>query len=118
MIAFCGINCDECLSYIGTITGEISLLEKMNENYGDKNTDAIDFICLGCKNNDVKLIATDYSRCKIRICAMEKKKGFCSTCEEYESCEYVKLYRGDGTSRDKRNVFLREKYIRASGGHI
>ncbi len=72
MIAYCGINCDECSSCIGTITGEMSLLVKMNEKYGDKDSDAVDFVCLGRKNKDVKLIASDCARCKIRMCAMER----------------------------------------------
>lgn len=115
MIAYCGINCDECPSYIGTITGEMSLLVKMNEKYGDKNSDAVDFVCLGCKNKDVKLIASDCARCKIRICAMEREKDFCATCQEYESCDVVKPYRGDGTSiRDKRNALLQKKYLRSN----
>lgn len=31
MIAYCGINCDECPSYKGTITGDETLLLKMKE---------------------------------------------------------------------------------------
>ncbi|MBN1535554.1 MAG: DUF3795 domain-containing protein [Anaerolineales bacterium] len=115
MIAYCGIHCDECPSYMGTITGDETLLIKMNEEYGNEKTDAIDFVCLGCKYFDVKLIATDCAECPIRLCAMAKGKDFCATCVEYESCDTVKPYRGDGTSiRDKRNAFLRAKNIRAN----
>ena len=35
MIAHCGIDCDECPSYKGTIAGDESLLVEMNEKYGD-----------------------------------------------------------------------------------
>jgi len=115
MIAYCGINCDECPSYMGTITGDETLLVKMNEEFGDAKTDAIDFVCLGCKYDDVKLIATDCARCAIRSCAMANGKDFCAICAEFETCDTVKPYRGDGTSiRDKMNAFLRAKYIRAN----
>jgi len=44
MIAHCGINCDECPSYIGTITGDETLLVKMNKEFGNQKMDAIDFV--------------------------------------------------------------------------
>ncbi len=116
MIAYCGINCSECPSYKGTITGDETLLMKMNEEFGTEETDSIDFVCLGCKYRDIKLIASDCAKCLIRSCAKTKDIDFCSTCEEYITCEYVKPYRGDGTSpRDKMNAFLRAKNLRATG---
>lgn len=115
MIAHCGINCDECPSYKGTITGDETLLVGMNKDYGNEKMDAIDFVCLGCKYSDLKLIATDCAACAIRACAQAKGIDFCATCEDYESCETVKPYRGDGTSpRDKMNTFIRSKFLRAS----
>ena len=116
MLAHCGIICEECPSYQGTMTGDETLLEKMNQEYGDGKTDAIDFVCLGCKYTDVKLIASDCAHCAIRLCALAKGRDFCATCADYETCETVKPYRGDGTSvRDKRNAFLRAKFSRANG---
>jgi len=53
----------------GTLTGDETLLAKVNEEFGDGKTDAIDFVCLGCKYCDVKLIATDCAVCAIRLCA-------------------------------------------------
>ena len=116
MIAYGVINCDECPSYKGTITGDETLLVKMNQEFGDGGTDATDFVCLGCKYHDVKLIATDCARCKIRSCAQARGKDFCATCDEFETCDHMIPYRGDGTStRDKRNAFLRAKNMRANG---
>lgn len=116
MLAYCGIHCDECPSYKGTLTGDETLLVKMNEEYGTEKTDAIDFVCLGCKFDDLRLIATDCAACTIRVCARVKEIDFCSTCAEYPTCDKVKPYRGDGTSpRDKMNAFLRAKYLRANG---
>ncbi len=116
MIAYCGINCDECPSYVGTITGDETLLVKMNETYGTEQTDSIDFVCLGCKYSYLKLLATDCAVCVIRLCAMAKGKDFCATCAEYETCDTVKPYRGDGSSpRDKMNAFLKAKFMRANG---
>lgn len=113
MIAYCGINCFECASYIGTITGDESLLIKMNKEFGTEKTDAIDFVCLGCKYQDLKLIATDCSKCQIRACAQNKKIDFCATCTEYDTCDTVKPYRGDGKKpRDRMNAFLQKKYYR------
>ena len=116
IIAYCGIHCEECPSYIGTMTGDEALLVKMNEDFGNGKMDAIDFVCLGCKVSDMKLIATDCAACAIRLCAMAKNKDFCATCDEFKTCENMKPYRGDGTSiRDKRNAFIRAKYMRANG---
>ncbi len=115
MIAHCGINCDECLSYIGTIAGDETQLAEMNKQFGNEKTDPIDFVCLGCKYSDVKLIATDCAACAIRSCAQAKGMDFCATCDEYETCDTVKPYRGDGTSpRDKMNAFIRAKNSRAA----
>lgn len=114
MIAHCGINCYECASYLGTIKGDIAQLEKMNKDFGDDKSDAIDFVCLGCKYSDLNLIASDCARCAIRVCAIKKGIDICATCIEYETCETVKPYRGDGTSaRDKMNDFLKLKNLRA-----
>jgi len=94
MIAYCGIYCEECPSYKGTITVDKSLLEKMSEDFGNAKTDTIDFVCLGCKYDNVAFVATYCAGCQIRLCAKEKGKDFCSTCDEYETCEKVKPYRG------------------------
>jgi len=116
MIAYCGIKCEECPSFRGTITGDELLLNEMNRKFGNGKMDSIDFVCLGCKYLDLKLIATDCSLCGIRSCALARGKDFCATCEDYETCETVKPYRGDGTSsRDKMNAFIRAKYFRANG---
>jgi hypothetical protein len=116
MIAYCGIHCEECPSYIGTITGDEALLVKMSEDYGNGKNDKIDFICLGCKVSDVKLIATDCAGCAIRLCAQAKNKDFCATCDEFETCENIKPYRDDSTSiHAKRNALIRAKYMRANG---
>jgi len=78
--------------------------------------DAIDLVCLECAYGDEKLIATDCAAYKIRFFAKEKGKDFCATRDEYETCDIVKPYRGDGTSRlDKRNALLRAKNHRANG---
>jgi hypothetical protein len=83
---------------------------------GDGKADAIDFVCLGCKYSDLKLIATDCARCPIRSCAKAKGKDFCATCAEFETCDNMKPYRGDGTStRDKMNALLRARNLRSSG---
>jgi hypothetical protein len=117
MIAHCGIICEECSSYKGTIAGDETLLAGMNKDFGDTQSDAIDFVCLGCRYTDLKLIATDCSRCAIRACAQARGIDFCATCAEYFTCDTVKPYRGDGTSaRDKMNALVRAKYLRASGG--
>jgi len=116
MIAYCGIRCYECAAYRGTVTGDETLLAEMNARYGTETTDAIDFVCLGCKFADVRLIATDCAACAIRACAMAQGKDFCATCAEYETCDTVKPYRGDGTTpRDRMNAFLRAKFNRANG---
>jgi len=87
----------------------------MNEKFGNEKTDVIDFVCLGCKYHDIKLIATDCAECKIRSCVKTKGKDFCATCDEFETCGNIKPYRGDGKStRDKMNAFLRIKNIHAS----
>ncbi len=115
MIAYCGIQCDQCPSYQGTITGDETLLAKMNAEFGTAQTDAIDFVCLGCKYPDVSLIATDCAACAIRACAQARGKDFCAICATYAPCDTVKPYRGDGTSpRDRMNAFLRAKYLRAT----
>ena len=116
MIAHCGINCHECPSYEGTINGDVSMLEKMNTEFGDGTMNAVDFVCLGCRYTDLRLIATDCSRCQIRACALARGVDFCATCNEYLTCETVKPYRGDGSSaRDRMNAFLRAKFMRAGG---
>ena len=85
MIAYCGIICNECPSYKGTITGDETLLAKMNEEFGNEKTDAIDFVCLGCKYGDVRLIATDGAACAIRCVRRRKARISARLCDEYEN---------------------------------
>lgn len=91
MIAYCGLNCEQCDARIATMNNDDDLREKTAKLWTELNGVTItkDMInCVGCCADGIK---TPYceSLCPIRKCAMGKKYISCRDCSELEKCEIV-----------------------------
>lgn len=86
MLAYCGINCQQCIAYKGTVTTDLTLLKKAGESYEHGKYQPEDWVCLGCGSADQKFLSKYCQDCLVRNCAIEKKYQNCAECEEYENC--------------------------------
>jgi len=118
MLAYCGINCAECLAYKGTVSTDIGLLEKVAGSFWDGAHSASEWVCLGCTPADQGFLAKDCASCKIRECAITKGVQNCAACSEYESCKLMhEFIKGESEPRcnqpetlRKRMEWLRERF--------
>jgi hypothetical protein len=112
MLGYCGINCDECAAYKGTVNTDASLLEKPAGTYWDGAYSAPEWVCLGCTPADQGFLAKFCATCKIRDCAIEKKVQNCAACEAYESCQMLKDFiKGESEALCKRMEWLRGRFL-------
>lgn len=91
LIAYCGLDCENCEARTATLQKDEALREKVAKEWSELNHAAItpDMIhCTGCRAPGAK---TPYceSLCPIRQCALEKQVETCGSCIEWESCEKV-----------------------------
>jgi predicted amidophosphoribosyltransferase len=86
--SYCGLNCGACPVGLVNESGDSSLLAKMAEDWGRKPGE---IICGGCKSD---VTAAFCSRCRMRLCAMQKRLEFCFECPDYP-CEKLTAFRND-----------------------
>ena len=111
MLGYCGINCDTCPAYQGTVNTRIDLLEKAVSEYGKGKTTTQDWVCLGCPPADQKILAAYCATCAIRACAIDKGVQNCAVCAEYETCEKIQQFlEGDAEGLRQRMAWLRERF--------
>ncbi|MBW2624223.1 MAG: DUF3795 domain-containing protein [Deltaproteobacteria bacterium] len=88
MIAYCGLNCIECVAYQATQADSdeqrARVAEQWSKMFGSEVAPE-EINCDGCKSDTGRLFTHCFS-CEIRACAMEKKVENCAVCEDY-GCE-------------------------------
>ena len=88
MIAYCGLVCSSCPTFLATQNDDDSAREKTAAFYTEKfefNLKPEDINCDGCLSEGGKLIAYCQS-CEIRKCCREKALDNCAACDE-QPCE-------------------------------
>jgi len=110
MLAYCGIDCDECPAYKGTVASDIGLLEKAaGSSWGGVHS-ASDWACLGCTPADQGFLAKDCAACKIRACAIVKGVRNCAACGEYEPCKLMQNFlKGESEPRCNEPEKIRQR---------
>ena len=91
MIAFCGLNCEQCDANIATKNDDQALREKTAKLWAELNHAPIlpeHINCDGCRVNGRKTVFCD-SLCAIRQCALKKGVETCGDCSEMEGCPVV-----------------------------
>jgi hypothetical protein len=87
MIAFCGINCAECPTFLATREDNDHKREKVAEQWSQKyekhkNLRPEEIICDGCLTENGNLFKT-CRVCPVRACGIERHATNCAYCEEY-----------------------------------
>jgi hypothetical protein len=110
MLAYCGINCNECPAYKGTVATDIGLLEKVAGSSWAGAQSAPEWVCLGCTPADQGFLAKDCATCKIRDCAIAKGVQNCAACSDFESCKLMQDFiKGESEPRCNEPEKLRQR---------
>jgi len=105
LIAYCGLDCEECPARIATINNDDKLREETAHKWCEMNhTDLItpqSINCMGCRADGIKFAFCD-SMCEIRKCAMSKGVKTCGDCCDLLGCEKVKMIIGNNAAAKER----------------
>lgn len=105
MIAYCGLNCDDCDAYAATLEDNPAKREEIAQKWSqlyhaDISPEQIN--CTGCKSNGVRFIHC--SVCDIRRCCLSKDLDNCAACQDY-ICEpladFIQLAPAAGRALEK-----------------
>ena len=91
MIAYCGLDCEQCDAYIATKNDDQTLREKTAKLWSELNNAPIlpeHINCEGCRMDGKKTVYCD-NLCAIRRCALKKGVTTCGDCTEMEQCPTV-----------------------------
>jgi len=95
MIAYCGLICSDCPTFLATKNNDDAARAKTAAFYAEKfgfNLKPEDINCDGCLSNGGKLIA--YCKtCDIRKCCQDKNLENCSACDEQPCEKLVKFHK-------------------------
>ena len=89
MIAYCGLDCEQCDAYLATVRDDPEMRERIAAEWSALNGVTIlprDINCAGCRASGIKTVFCD-RLCPIRRCAMKKGLETCGDCPEMETCE-------------------------------
>lgn len=112
MLGYCGINCEECSAYKGTVNTDMSLLEKAAGSYWNGAYSAQEWVCLGCTPADQPFLAKYCAKCKIRDCAIARDVPNCAACDGYETCKILHDFiKGESEALGQRMDLLRQRSL-------
>jgi hypothetical protein len=92
MIAYCGLDCNECKAFKATQTKDVEWKKRIAKHWSDQGEIKFkpeDVDCHGCKSD----VISGFCRklCEIKPCAEEKRVKTCAHCDDYP-CEKLKEY--------------------------
>lgn len=95
-LAYCGLNCNECLIYLASISKNTAKQIILAKEYSTDNCkfSKEDMFCLGC-HSDI-LSEKICGGCEIRKCGIEKPCRNCAECIEFP-CAILEKYLGDNS---------------------
>lgn len=88
MIAYCGLDCNQCNAYKATIVNDDSLREQTAAEWSKMfgvEIKADDINCLGCKS---ALRIGNCNVCGIRTCGVSKSVENCAECSDF-GCKQI-----------------------------
>ena len=95
MIAYCGLNCSECPSYVATTANDQAALEELaaraREEQKNPAITVADVTCEGCLSESDRLCSY-CAECGVRASARQKGVANCAHCAEYETCGTIAAF--------------------------
>ena len=95
MIAYCGLVCSNCPTFLATQNDDDAAREKTAAYYSEKfgfNLKPEDINCDGCPSEGGKLIGYCHS-CGIRKCCRERNFDNCAACDEQPCEKLIKFHK-------------------------
>ena len=94
IIAYCGITCSDCCTFIATKMNDDAERKKVAEMWTKQYATPFkpeDINCDGCLTNGTRVF--NYTEiCEIRKCGQEKKVKNCAHCDDYKCEKISKLH--------------------------
>jgi len=90
MIAYCGIHCDQCPTYLATVKDDDQARAQVADQWSKQfmmDLKLADINCDGCLTTGGRLFQ-HCANCNIRKCSMDKGLENCAHCDEY-ACEQL-----------------------------
>lgn len=101
MIAFCGIICSDCQTYIATQEDNDGKKREIAKAWStpEYTLRPEDINCNGCMTKDGKLLSSAKDVCEIGKCGIQKQVKNCAYCPEYSCEKLVKFHEGGPKAR-------------------
>jgi hypothetical protein len=94
LIAFCGLNCGECMAYKATLandqTWQEQILEDWRKEYNNPEMTLDAVTCDGCTGSGRH--GGYCAACPVRKCALEHGVDNCAACPEYACAELTNFF--------------------------
>lgn len=110
MIAYCGLDCQQCEAFIATQADDDSLREKVAVEWARLYNAPIKpehINCTGCRSDGPKTYYCDQF-CQIRKCATQKLVSTCADCSQYPCLVLEQMFRLAPKAKEMLNA-LRKK---------
>ena len=108
LIAYCGLDCNQCGAYIATVHNDDARRAETAERWSKEyktNFKPEDINCMGCTARSRKLFQ-HCNVCEIRRCAMEMEVTNCAYCSDY-ACDKLEKFFGMVPDARKRLDVIR-----------
>jgi hypothetical protein len=115
-MAYCGLKCEECPTFIATRTGDRALQEKTAREWsqqyaqftGRNDLRAEEMVCDGCTAGDDRVFP-GCRVCPMRGCARERNFSSCAECGRFETCEPLNGFFTQAADAKRRLMEVRGK---------
>jgi hypothetical protein len=116
IIAYCGLDCTTCPTFVATKTNDHALQEKTAREWsaqfaaftGRNDLRAEEMVCDGCTAADERVFL-GCRVCGMRKCAREQKFVTCAECGRFEGCEQLNGFFTQAAEAKQRLLELRRK---------
>ena len=110
MIAYCGLVCSNCPTFLATQNDDDIAREKTAAFYSEKfgfNLKPEEINCDGCISEGGKLIGYCQS-CEIRKCCREKVLDNCTICDEQPCEKLIKFHEFSPDAKDSFDALINQ----------
>ena len=114
MIAFCGMTCSECRTFIATQRNDRELRKEVAKSWSTE-TETLkpeDMDCAGCLATEGRLFKF-CATCEVRRCGYEKGVENCAYCREFPCVKLTSLWESEGATKAKATLEGVRKKLRA-----
>ena len=100
LLAPCGIDCSNCDAYIAAVNNDMSLLQKLADNYQKQFNQTIDPATLNCDGCMQVGRHIDFcAKCDIRTCAIDKGYVTCAECDSFPCSKGSFIWKDNSKSK-------------------